>query len=104
PAAINRRDRGAREEVRSRRDLRRTGALPPVGSGRRSPELLQASGQNSFFESSRIVTGPQFTSSTSIISWKRPVSQHKPSVRMRSTKYSYNALACSGRAAASNEG
>src|SRR5271165_685193 len=60
--------------------------------------------QNSFLESRRIVTGPWLTSSTSIVSWKRPVSQRSPRARVRSTKCRYRELASSGRAAESKEG
>src|SRR5271169_2078276 len=60
--------------------------------------------QNSFLESRRIVTGPWLTSSTSIVSWKRPVSQRSPRARMCSTKCRYSKLASSGGAAESNEG
>src|SRR5207248_3786297 len=60
--------------------------------------------QNVFSESSRIVTGPLFTSSTSIMAWNCPVSQRRPAARILSTKYSYSRLASSGLAAASNDG
>ena len=44
--------------------------------------------QNTFAESSIMVTGPSFTSSICIVSWKRPVSQRSPAARTFSTKYS----------------
>src|SRR6266851_8647402 len=44
--------------------------------------------QNSFSESSRIVTGPSFESSTAMRAWKTPVSTRTPSARRARTNSS----------------
>src|SRR6266478_5011824 len=67
-------------------------------------EEFEFTNQKVFSESSSMVTGPSFTSSTSIISWKWPVSQRTPDSRTRLTNVSYSVRAISGRAASSNDG
>src|SRR5213075_1994348 len=49
--------------------------------------------------SSQSVTGPSFTSSTSIIAPNSPVSVGTPRARIFATNSSYSGMACSGRAA-----
>src|SRR5712691_11816721 len=46
------------------------------------------SAQNSFSESSRMVTGPSFESSTTMRAWKTPVSTRTPSARRARTNSS----------------
>src|SRR5262249_16470610 len=59
---------------------------PSLRSGFQKKAQSQKKLQNSLSESSRIVTGPSFTSSTSIMAWKTPVSQRRLAARIRATK------------------
>src|SRR5262249_34143463 len=60
--------------------------------------------QNCRCESSNSVTGPQLTSSTSIMARKRPVSTRKPALRNLATNFSYSACAASGPSACVKDG